>query len=194
MPKKAWARLADIDGQPRNLRQHAALQDVETQQLEHQADQLRAQAKQLLIKHEFQQAEDVLTHALQLRPGAYKLLRLRSVAFACLQQYQRSLQDADDLIIAMPGLTDGYYHKGFALYHLGEYSDAAHAFQQALDLNPGDRVLQQGFWDAMILLSQHRRDDVPMVGRPERTRSVSKTLALLHAQRMQRRALEYEDR
>ena len=56
--------------------------------------QLRAQAKQLLIKHEFQQAEDVLTHALQLRPGAYKLLRLRSVAFACLQQYQRSLQVA----------------------------------------------------------------------------------------------------
>ena len=54
--------------------------------------------------------------------------------------------------------------------------------------------LLQGFWDAMIMLSQHRRDDVPMVGRPERTRSVSETLALLHAQRMQRRALEYEDR
>ena len=54
--------------------------------------QLRAQAKQLLIKHEFAQAEELLTQALQLTPGSYKLLRLRSVAFACSQQYQRSLQ------------------------------------------------------------------------------------------------------
>lgn len=55
------------------------------------AVQLRAQAKQCLIKHEFDQAEQLLSQGLQLTPGSYKLLRLRSVAFACLQQYQRSL-------------------------------------------------------------------------------------------------------
>ena len=54
--------------------------------------QLRAQAKQCLIKHEFKQAEQLLTQGLQLTPGAYKLLRLRSVAYACLQKYQRSLK------------------------------------------------------------------------------------------------------
>ena len=54
--------------------------------------QLRAQAKQCLIKHEFQQAEQLLSQGLQLTPGAYKLLRLRSVAYACLQQYRPSLE------------------------------------------------------------------------------------------------------
>lgn len=32
----------------------------------------------------------------------------------------------------------------------------AHAFKEGLKLNPADEVLQQGFWDAMTLLSQHR--------------------------------------
>ena len=54
--------------------------------------QLRAQAKQCLIKHDFEQAEQLLSQGLQLTPGSYKLLRLRSVAYACLQQYRPSLK------------------------------------------------------------------------------------------------------
>ena len=54
--------------------------------------QLRAQAKQCLIKHDFQQAEQLLSQGLHLTPGSYKLLRLRSVAYACLQKYEPSLK------------------------------------------------------------------------------------------------------
>jgi hypothetical protein len=32
----------------------------------------------------------------------------------------------------------------------------AHAFQQGLDLNPTDKIMRQGFWDAVNLLSQDR--------------------------------------
>jgi len=32
----------------------------------------------------------------------------------------------------------------------------AHAFQEGLKLNPADKVLKQGFWDAVSLLSQTR--------------------------------------
>ena len=42
----------------------------------------------------------------------------------------------------------------------------------------------QGFWDAVTLLSQHRRDDAPVAGAPLRTKSVAPTLALLHAQKL----------
>eukprot|EP00891_Asterochloris_glomerata_P003425 jgi/Astpho2/3425/Aster-x1149 len=79
-----------------------------------------------------------------------------------MQQYQESLADADQVIAAMPSSTDGYYHRGFALYHLQRYAGAAHAFQEALRLNPHDRVLKQGFWDAVTLLSQHRQDDAEL--------------------------------
>jgi hypothetical protein len=30
----------------------------------------------------------------------------------------------------------------------------AHAFQQGLDLNPTDKIMRQGFWDAVNLLSK----------------------------------------
>jgi len=85
-----------------------------------------------------------------------QLFRLRSVALACLQDYQASLDDAEMVIKLQSCSTDGYYHKGFALYHMKEYAEAARAFQEGLRLNPSDRVLRQGFWDAVTLLSQHR--------------------------------------
>ena len=42
----------------------------------------------------------------------------------------------------------------------------------------------QGFWDAVTLMSQHRRDDAPVAGAPLRTKSVAPTLAKLHAQKL----------
>lgn len=42
----------------------------------------------------------------------------------------------------------------------------------------------QGFWDAMTLLSQHRRDDTSFTGAPLRTKSVAPTLTKLHAQKL----------
>ena len=159
--------------------------------------QLRSQAKHCLLQHDFEKARALLTEALRLTPDSYKLYRLRSVALACMQQYQEALavrpavpcsmlcscswdcssalqcapplrtycaaltctlrsvlvvlqclaarlhlimamlihpdccgsltqclllQDADQVIAAMPGSTDGYYHRGFALYHLQQYA------------------------------------------------------------------------
>eukprot|EP00854_Cymbomonas_tetramitiformis_P001153 gene1153-1723_t len=135
--------------------------------VEKQVAQLKTEGKAALARHDFEGAKDVLTSAIALSPDSHKLYRLRSVAYACLQEYQSSLEDAEKVIGLMPKSTDGYYHKGFALYHQKDYSGAvrypnamhgavAHAFQEGLKLNPSDRVLRQGFWDAVTLLSQHR--------------------------------------
>ncbi|KXZ46970.1 hypothetical protein GPECTOR_39g464 [Gonium pectorale] len=59
---------------------------------------------------------------------------------------------------------DGHYHKGFALFHLKDYAGAAHAFQQGLKLNPTDKTLRQGFWDAIALVSQSRTDAQALLG------------------------------
>lgn len=47
----------------------------------------------------------------------------------------------------------------------------------------------QGFWDAVTLMSQHRRDDAPVAGAPQRTTSVAPTLAKLHEQKLAAQAL-----
>mmetsp|Transcript_19506 Transcript_19506/g.26979 ORF Transcript_19506/g.26979 Transcript_19506/m.26979 type:complete len:154 (-) Transcript_19506:210-671(-) len=124
--------------------------------LDKHVQQLKTEAKAALARQDFEGARDILTEAIRLRRDSHKLFRLRSVAWACMQEYQNSLDDAEMVINLQPHSTDGYYHKGFALYHQKNYSDAAHAFQEGLKLNPSDRVLRQGFWDAVTLLSQHR--------------------------------------
>lgn len=47
----------------------------------------------------------------------------------------------------------------------------------------------QGFWDAVTLMSQHRRDDAPAGGAPQRTKSVAPTLTKLHEQKLAAQAL-----
>jgi hypothetical protein len=134
--------------------------------------------------------------------------------------------DAEMVISLMPTLTDGFYHKGFALFHLKDYSGAvstwlqtpapgaahttssrhavtalkhhgrtcgdctrlllsvagagcccsaastttnwspccdrgqcclqAAAFSEGLALCPHDKILRQGFWDALSLLGQQQ--------------------------------------
>uniref|UniRef100_A0A7S3BT48 Tetratricopeptide repeat protein n=1 Tax=Prasinoderma singulare TaxID=676789 RepID=A0A7S3BT48_9VIRI len=125
-------------------------------ELNDQVQRLKIQGKTALARHDFRKARDALTAAIELSPMSYKLHRLRSVAYACLQDYDASLADAERVIELQPNSTDGWYHKGFALYHRKDYAGAAHAFQEGLKLNPADRVLRQGFWDSVTLLSQHR--------------------------------------
>lgn len=82
--------------------------------------QLRAQAKQCLIKHDFEQAEQLLSQGLQLTPGSYKLLRLRSVAYACLQQYRPSLKACAS-------------HQFFATHYLDHVTVLAYTVMQACE-------------------------------------------------------------
>lgn len=86
-----------------------------------------------------------------------QLYRLRSLANACLDEFEQSVRDADHVIDLAPSCADGYYHKGCALYNLRDYAGAAHAFEEGLRLNPTDRILRQAFWDSVTLLTNGRK-------------------------------------
>ncbi len=97
-----------------------------------------------------------LNAALELTPGSYKLHRLRSMVHACLENFEKSLEDAERVIALQPASTDGYYHKGYALYKMRDFVAAAATFNEGLKLNPIDKSLTQGFWDALTLLHQQK--------------------------------------
>ncbi|PNW77964.1 hypothetical protein CHLRE_10g458700v5 [Chlamydomonas reinhardtii] len=120
--------------------------------------ELRIKAKEHLSVKQFEEALRCLDLAIDLHSTSYKLYRMRSIALSCLQQYERAAADADRVMELAPHIMDGYYHKGFALFHLKDYAGAAHAFQQGLKLNPTDKTLRQGFWDAIALVSQSRTE------------------------------------
>eukprot|EP00192_Tetraselmis_astigmatica_P020595 CAMPEP_0117678318 /NCGR_PEP_ID=MMETSP0804-20121206/17231_1 /TAXON_ID=1074897 /ORGANISM="Tetraselmis astigmatica, Strain CCMP880" /LENGTH=212 /DNA_ID=CAMNT_0005487693 /DNA_START=361 /DNA_END=999 /DNA_ORIENTATION=- len=133
--------------------------EMQRQALEAKAAQLRLRGKQALASHQFELACELLTDAISLCPESYKLHRLRSVAYAALHDYSSALSDAETVIELAPTVSDGYYHKGYALYHMRKFSQAAKAFQDGMRLNPQDRNLRQGFWDAVTLLSQDPGED-----------------------------------
>uniref|UniRef100_A0A061SDB6 Stress-induced-phosphoprotein 1 n=1 Tax=Tetraselmis sp. GSL018 TaxID=582737 RepID=A0A061SDB6_9CHLO len=133
---------------------HGPTTGPDKNQREERASQLRMRAKHALSRRDFSGACRLLTEAIALCPQSYKLRRLRSVANACLNEYEFALEDAEAVIRLAPGVTDGYYHKGYALYHLKMFGEAAKAFQEGLKLSPHDRALRQGFWDSVTLLSQ----------------------------------------
>ena len=130
------------------------------------AMQLRHKAKEHLIKKQYEDALECLDTAIDLDSGSYKLFRLRAVCYACLGDFASSCLDAEKVILISPNSSDGYYHKGFALFNLRRHSEAAHVFQQGLKINPGDAILKQGFWDSVGLVSQ-RRTDTSTLNHPE---------------------------
>ncbi|GAX83653.1 hypothetical protein CEUSTIGMA_g11078.t1 [Chlamydomonas eustigma] len=128
--------------------------------IEQRIRELKVSAKAHLSHQEFPEALSALDLAIDLNTSSYKLYRLRAIAHACLGNYAESAADADKVIELSPTIMDGYYHKGFALFNLKKYSEAAHAFQEGLKLSPNDKVLRQGFWDAIALVSQTRQPEL----------------------------------
>jgi len=103
--------------------------EMQRQALEAKAAQLRLRGKQALASHQFELACELLTDAISLCPESYKLHRLRSVAYAALHDYSSALSDAETVIELAPTVSDGYYHKGYALYHMRKFSQAVRAPQ-----------------------------------------------------------------
>eukprot|EP01026_Neomeris_dumetosa_P062233 TRINITY_DN58828_c0_g1_i1.p3 TRINITY_DN58828_c0_g1~~TRINITY_DN58828_c0_g1_i1.p3 ORF type:complete len:100 (+),score=9.37 TRINITY_DN58828_c0_g1_i1:274-573(+) len=80
----------------------------------------------------------------------------KSTTYACLEQYEDAIADADKLIELLPDSPDGYFCKAHTLYQNKQYQQSARAYKNALRFNPTDKVLLQGFWDSLTLLSQSR--------------------------------------
>lgn len=121
---------------------------------EKRSAKLRERAKRHMMRRQYNRAIDVCTEALQLTPDNYKVLRIRGIAFCSLGRCQEGLEDAERVLRMVTYSGDAWYQKGYAHFHLKEYSAAARAFAAGLELNDSDKSLQQAFWDAVSLMSQ----------------------------------------
>ena len=61
-------------------------------------------------KHE--EGLEFIGQAMELKPSSFKLLRLRSMAYACLHKYPKSLADAEKLTRCSPRPRTGTTTKG----------------------------------------------------------------------------------
>eukprot|EP00210_Caulerpa_lentillifera_P003226 g3081.t1 len=121
-----------------------------------EAKTIRGRVKELLLRRRFHEAVKLLSEAMKYFPRSYKFHRLRALAYSCLREYQLALQDAEMIIKIRPDCPEGYYQKGFCLYHQKAYLAAGAAFSEGLKWTPVDRIMLQAFWDAITLASQNR--------------------------------------
>ncbi|GBF90658.1 hypothetical protein Rsub_03230 [Raphidocelis subcapitata] len=115
--------------------------------------ELRVAARTALQRRQWARARELLDDALDAAPDAAGLYRLRIIASAGLGDFESALEDADALLELRPG-PDAWMYRGHALYHLHEFAAAAHAFQNGLRASPCDRLMTQGWWDALTMLRQ----------------------------------------
>lgn len=100
------------------------------------------------MRRQYSSAIALCDEALSLTPDNYKVLRIRSVAFCALNKYRDGLgtltwlrgsalfpvctenttfvlaEDAERVLKAVAYSGDAWYQKGYALFHLKEYSAA----------------------------------------------------------------------
>uniref|UniRef100_A0A7S0E9D0 Uncharacterized protein n=1 Tax=Hanusia phi TaxID=3032 RepID=A0A7S0E9D0_9CRYP len=93
----------------------------------------------------FEEAIQHYTIAIDLNPShsdVFKLLSNRSACFCHLSQYDKALQDANDVINMEPKWSKGYCRRAAALAGQGSIDQAIAAYQAALPLDPDKATIQ----------------------------------------------------
>jgi len=84
---------------------------------------------------EYNMAVKYFTDAIRYNPTEFKLFGNRSFCFEKMQEYEKSLIDAELSLSMFPGWVKGLYRKGRALAGLKRYEEASQAFREVLKLD-----------------------------------------------------------
>lgn len=83
----------------------------------------------------FELAVKYFTDAIKFNPTEYRLFGNRAFCFEKMQQFNKSLNDAELSLSMCPGWVKGLFRKGRALAGLKRYEEAASAFKEVIKLD-----------------------------------------------------------
>ncbi|KAM3294924.1 hypothetical protein ACQJBY_037659 [Aegilops geniculata] len=113
---------------------------------------LKSQGKEAVKRKDYLGASKLYTKALELRYLDETLYSNRSLCYLKIGKPQKALLDAHLCIARKPEWAKGYYRKGAAHMSLKEYEEASEAFQDGLELDPGNNEIKKALreaWEAM---------------------------------------------
>ncbi|KAJ0055789.1 hypothetical protein NL108_011427 [Boleophthalmus pectinirostris] len=100
---------------------------------------------------EYKIAVNYFTDAIKYNPTEYRLFGNRAFCFERMQEYEKSLSDAELSLSMSPGWVRGLFRKGRALAGLKRYEEAACAFKKILELNGSSPEAAQELMNVQIL-------------------------------------------
>lgn len=124
---------------------------------------LTIHAAELLLRYgRIDEAMLLLDAAVRRDPKNFVLWRLISAAESQRDHPDAALAAIERAIVLTPKHAEYHLHRGHLLYHLGDFTAAAEAFQQAAELDPGNHAV----WRAQIegLLADGRTTDAIAAG------------------------------
>ncbi|XP_036372306.1 RNA polymerase II-associated protein 3-like [Megalops cyprinoides] len=132
--KRGFRKQQQEDGQERQEDQQNAdvprVEDVVMRSME-----LAVIGNQLAATGRYEMAVKYFTDAIKYNPKEFRLFGNRSFCYERMQQYEKSLIDADITLTMRPGWIKGLYRRGRALAGLKRYCEAALAFKEVLKLD-----------------------------------------------------------
>ncbi|XP_047085604.1 ankyrin repeat domain-containing protein 27-like [Lolium rigidum] len=122
--------------------------DESCHKIEDRIAELKSQGKKAVKRNDFLGASNLYTKALALNYFDETLYSNRSLCYLKIGKAREALFDADVCIAKRPEWVKGYYRKGAAHMSLKEYEEASEAFQDGLELDPGNAEMEKLLWEA----------------------------------------------
>jgi len=152
-----------------NRRGEDLIQEDSENSSESRLDNLYEEGWKLLDAQVYQQALDVFTEALKLKPESYGLIAAAAKAFLGLGNYEEGIAYCEKAIKICPVYSDAHYLKGNAWIALGKVEEAVACYDQALQLggdadilnNKGVALVQLGRVDAALVCFNRAADKNP---------------------------------
>lgn len=109
------------------------------------AESFKEKGNEFFKKGDYERAIENYTYATEMDPKNHIFMTNRSLCYASMKNWSKSLRDADKAIALKADWEKGWYRRGVALSNLERYEEAMAAFQKCLDLNPSSKDYQQQY-------------------------------------------------
>eukprot|EP01138_Halocafeteria_seosinensis_P014076 gb/GECG01014374.1/.p1 GENE.gb/GECG01014374.1/~~gb/GECG01014374.1/.p1 ORF type:complete len:413 (+),score=30.12 gb/GECG01014374.1/:1-1239(+) len=117
-------------------------------------ENLKTRGNQSLKTGEFSEAIHYYTQAIELDDNNAVYFSNRAAAYLHMKQYDKALDDANRAITIDSDYIRSYGRKGDALYYLGRYNDAVHAYEAGLTVKPDENTLQSKLNEAKAAINR----------------------------------------
>jgi small glutamine-rich tetratricopeptide repeat-containing protein alpha len=108
-----------------------------------QAEEYKNLGNQKLSAHQYQEAVDNYSKAIEFDPNNAIYYANRAAAYSHLNKHQLAIDDCNSAIAKNPNYGKAYSRLGLANFSLGKYAEAVTNYKRALELDPTNVTIKQ---------------------------------------------------
>lgn len=109
-----------------------------------EANRYKALGNECFAAKNYHEAIKHFTKAIDLNSEDHVFYSNRSACYACLEEYDKALVDAQICVDIKPDWAKGYLRRGLAEFYLKKYDQAEKTYKKGLELEPNNQQIMEG--------------------------------------------------